>query len=263
MKYALVEGLKESPKPNLEGVCAFCGARLIPKCGEIKLWHWAHHSKRDCDVWWENETEWHRGWKNNFPIEWQEVIHYADDGEKHIADVKTKHNCVLEIQHSFISNNEKHSRNSFYPNIVWVVDGLRRKRDKNQFFKALDDGVKVLSSPLLIKILSDESRLVKEWGTSNAPVFFDFGEEKRIWWLLPFNENGWSYVVPFSRENFIDFHLGKMDRDFLSFLNKCIHDYGELFKKLKSNRHSHQRIIDPRRLSGFQRYLSRRRSRRL
>ena len=104
MKFALVKGVKESPTPKMEASCAFCGAKVISKCGDIKLWHWAHYSKRDCDVWWENETEWHRNWKGKFPVEWQEVIHYADDGEKHIADVKTGHGCILEFQHSFITN---------------------------------------------------------------------------------------------------------------------------------------------------------------
>ena len=45
--------------------------------------------RRFCDPWWENETEWHRAWKDQFPADWQEIVHHAEDGEKHIADVKT------------------------------------------------------------------------------------------------------------------------------------------------------------------------------
>ena len=141
----------------MEGLCPCCEAKVTSKCGDIKLWHWAHYSKRDCDIWWENETQWHRDWKGVFPTDWQEVIHRADDGEKHIADVKTQHGCVLEFQHSFVSNEERSSRNDFYPNLVWVVDGLRRKRDKDQFFNALNSGAKLIASPLLIKISTDES----------------------------------------------------------------------------------------------------------
>lgn len=66
---------------------------------------------------------------------------------------------------------KKDFRDNFYKNLVWIVDGLRRKRDKDQFFKALKDGVQVIASPVLIKVYSDESRLVQEWKDSNVPVF--------------------------------------------------------------------------------------------
>jgi len=55
-----------------------------------------------CDNWWENETQWHRDWKNHFPVEWQEVVQIAEDGEKHIADVKTSEGWVVEFQHSYL-----------------------------------------------------------------------------------------------------------------------------------------------------------------
>lgn len=73
---------------------------MTPKCGQLKVWHWAHRSIRSCDPWWENETPWHRAWKNQFPADWQEKVHRTDNGEKHVADVKTKSGVVLEFQHS-------------------------------------------------------------------------------------------------------------------------------------------------------------------
>lgn len=260
MNFALIRGVKKAPVPKMDGLCPFCRAKVISKCGDIKLWHWAHYSKRDCDIWWENETQWHREWKGFFPAEWQEVIHRAEDGEKHIADVKTKQDCVLEFQHSIISKEERTSRNDFYPNLVWVVDGLRRKRDKDQFFNALNSGVQLITSPLLIKISTDESKLVQEWGSSDTPVFFDFGEEQRIWWLLPFKHNGFSYIVPFSRQDFIKFNLGEMNIDFVTFLQNCIRDYTFLFQQKEKG----QKVASiPNSLRGFQRYPARRRSRRL
>lgn len=42
MLYALVEGEKTMAAPNLRGHCPGCLARVIPKCGEIKRWHFAH-----------------------------------------------------------------------------------------------------------------------------------------------------------------------------------------------------------------------------
>ncbi|ATH07313.1 hypothetical protein BIY24_04985 [Halobacteriovorax marinus] len=109
----------------------------------------------------------------------------------------------------------------------------------------------------MVKIHSDESGLVQEWKDSNVPVFFDFGEVERVWWLMPLKEDGWSYVVPFSRENFIDFHLGKLNTDFITFLNKCVQDYRSLFIQLERNRQRQQIVMIPRR------YPARRRSRRL
>ena len=97
----------------------------------------------------------------------------ADDGEKHIADVKTVHGSVIEFQHSFITSEERLSRDNFYPKLVWVVDGLRRKRDKEQFFNALKDGVQITPNPMLMKIYTEESRILNEWSSSKVPVFFD------------------------------------------------------------------------------------------
>lgn len=263
MKFALINGSKELPTPKAEGICPCCEAKVISKCGDIKLWHWAHYSKRNCDTWWENETQWHRDWKNFFPIEWQEVIHQADDGEKHIADVKTEHNCVLEFQHSFISKEERESRNDFYSNIVWVVDGLRRKRDKDQFFKALASGVQVIPSPLLVKIYTDESRIIQEWSDSKESVFIDFGDEQRIWWLLPIKDDGWSYVVPFSRQEFIKFNLGKMNIDFVSFLKNCLREYALFFQQRQKSRNRQTVPMFPTKAKYYSRYNPRKRSRRL
>lgn len=123
MKYAIVEEVKTSASPGLKGECSFCGSTVISKCGDVNIWHWAHIPKRNCDSWWENETEWHREWKNHFDIRHQEVIHYAEDGEKHIADVKTDDGLVIELQNSSISYAEIQSRNNFYKNIIWIVNG--------------------------------------------------------------------------------------------------------------------------------------------
>jgi competence CoiA-like predicted nuclease len=70
---------------------------LIAKCRKIKINHWAHKGNRNCDPWWGNETDWHRSWKKNFTKEWIEIIHTDDNSaEKHIADVKTSSNWVIE-----------------------------------------------------------------------------------------------------------------------------------------------------------------------
>ena len=101
-----------------------CGEQALSKCGSQKAWHWAHAGKRHCDPWWENETDWHRYWKNLFPEETREVVHYDEvTGEKHIADIKTGRGMVIEFQHSAMSPEELASREVFYGNMIWIVDG--------------------------------------------------------------------------------------------------------------------------------------------
>jgi competence protein CoiA len=129
MKFALVDNIKLEATEGLKGICPSCGSELIAKCGAVKMNHWAHKGTRNCDLWWENETEWHRTWKNNFSTDWQEIILIDEiSGEKHIADIRTIHGLVIEFQHSHIDPVERTKREKFYKNMVWVVDGTRLKR---------------------------------------------------------------------------------------------------------------------------------------
>src|SRR3990167_9713877 len=122
MKYSLVHGGRSEAQPGLKGQCEICNSLTIAKCGDLKVWHWAHKGKRMCDLWWENETEWHRNWKNCFPTDWQEYIHTSESGERHIADVKTIKNWVIEFQYSHLNPEERQARSDFYEKLVWVVD---------------------------------------------------------------------------------------------------------------------------------------------
>ena len=67
MKYALVCGKRTEASKGARGVCPSCRSDLVARCGNYRVNHWAHKGTRNCDTWWENETEWHRSWKNNFP----------------------------------------------------------------------------------------------------------------------------------------------------------------------------------------------------
>ncbi len=210
MKYAIVGGNKKEAFKGGRGSCPCCNSEVIARCGDVKINHWAHKGIRNCDTWWENETEWHRKWKNNFPIEWQEIVHFDEKGEKHIADVKTKNGWVLEFQHSYISLDERKSRTAFYSKLVWVIDGLRRKTDSIQIQKVLEESSKAPVANVNIRQINfpEESRLLKEWMNSGVPVFFDFNDLNKLkfWFLLPLNIKGKAYLIPFSREEFINVH---------------------------------------------------------
>lgn len=123
MQFALVDGERRTPFAKGKGLCPQCRAEVIAKCGPRVIHHWAHRGRRNCDPWWENETEWHRAWKNCFPEDWREISHTAADGEVHRADIKTPAGIVVEVQHSAMTDAERLSREQFYGNLVWIIDG--------------------------------------------------------------------------------------------------------------------------------------------
>lgn len=129
MQYALVEDVRREAFTGGTGICLTCGADMIAKCGNRIIHHWAHAHRQNCDPWWENETQWHRDWKNLFPQECREISHTAPDGEIHRADVKTPTGIIIEFQHSAMTDDERHSRERFYGNLVWVIDGGRFKNN--------------------------------------------------------------------------------------------------------------------------------------
>ncbi len=123
MQYSQVAGCRSEARPGLKGECETCGHATLAKCGPRIRHHWAHAFRQHCDPWWENETDWHRGWKALFPPSFREVCHRAEDGEIHRADIKTEKGIVVEIQHSAMSDAERISREVFYKNLVWIIDG--------------------------------------------------------------------------------------------------------------------------------------------
>ena len=99
MEYATVDGERSKPFVGGKGCCPMCGAEMIAKCGPRVLHHWAHKGRRNCDPWWENETDWHREWKGYFPENCREIHHKAEDGgdtscrrnepERHLRRIST------------------------------------------------------------------------------------------------------------------------------------------------------------------------------
>lgn len=128
MQYALLNGAKTEAFKGGKGICIGCGKNVIAKCGAIKIHHWAHGVAAKCDSWWENETIWHREWKEQFPTDAREVNFF--DGELqefHRADIYTVSGVTIEFQNSPISIKELQARERFYPQLIWVVNGLKFK----------------------------------------------------------------------------------------------------------------------------------------
>ena len=226
MKFALVSGTRQEAQPGLTGECIGCGSPMVARCGEVRIKHWAHKGRIRCNPWWEPETEWHRAWKNQFPSEWQEIVHFSESGEKHIADVKTGEGWVLEFQHSYITPEERAAREDFYKTITWVVDGLRSAQSQNRFLKALERDAFTNRHFPELKAISSKVELLKTWVTSNCHVIFDFGGDL-LWWLFPESDDSWSYLVSIPRHRVMNFHHQPNSTELNSFIEK----YTELLSR--------------------------------
>tara|TARA_R110000868_G_scaffold190862_1_gene434706 strand:- start:5954 stop:6742 length:789 start_codon:yes stop_codon:yes gene_type:complete len=123
MQYAIINEARSQAFQGGKASCPTCGEDVIAKCGSRIVHHWAHKGRINCDAWSENETPWHRAWKSYYPEECCEVSHTALDGEIHRADIKTPSGIYIEVQHSPMSDEERISREEFYKNLVWVIDG--------------------------------------------------------------------------------------------------------------------------------------------
>lgn len=219
MRFALIDNNRIEAQPQLSGLCSCCSKPVIAKCGTRKIWHWAHKSKTDCDNWWEPETEWHRTWKNNYPADWQEISLLDErTGEKHIADVRTVHSLVVEFQHSHINPQERISRERFYKNMVWIVDGTRLKRDYPRFLKGKKNGFENTifyntDNPKIFRVDLIDWCFPSDWLGSSVPVIFDFlgdgsiddseGLRNTLYCLFP-QVGKYARVAEISRKAFIN-----------------------------------------------------------
>lgn len=214
MQFALVNNERTAPSTGLVGSCPCCNSPMIAKCGHVRIHHWSHKGQRNCDPWWENETQWHRDWKSSFPELWREVIRHDDrTGEKHIADIRTEHALTIEFQHSHIRPEERASREAFYGNMVWVVNGSRLMRDLPRF----KEGSYLFRRTLLNGIFITpfpEHAFPPSWLHSAAPVFFDFADtpetdtrQGHLWCLLPGRVLEHAVVIRISRQTFVRFAL--------------------------------------------------------
>lgn len=178
MLTAIVNGTRSRPFPSLDGKCPFCSSDMIARCGEIRVHHWAHKSKSECDPWWENETDWHRNWKNEFPLRWQEVI-FKDKatGERHIADVHTLAGLTVEIQHSHMDKEERRSREEFYKNMLWIVDGSRLDVNRKKIQNWRNTSSEIIQGKThtnLYLIDQAEALFPTDWLQSPVPICFDY-----------------------------------------------------------------------------------------
>lgn len=118
MKWAIMNEDRTLASPKSKGKCPICDEKVISKCGNIKVWHWSHKNLKDCDDWYEPESQWHLNWKNEFPKEQQEFIM-----GKHRADIRTSDRTIIELQNSTISSQDIQEREHYYKRMIWLLNG--------------------------------------------------------------------------------------------------------------------------------------------
>lgn len=120
-------------EPKLTAFCPGCGNEVIPKCGKVVMWHWAHKIKSNCVY--EPETQWHLRWKklaidHGLDIE----VKYVAD-EVYVADaVDEKNKRVIEFQHSSINVRDIIDRCEFYERLGYKIDWVFDYKDKDLHF---------------------------------------------------------------------------------------------------------------------------------
>ncbi len=211
MQFALIDNKRVEATFGSKGICPGCSKPVIAKCGNQRMNHWSHGRNKMCDNWWEPETEWHRSWKNNFPKKWQEIF-LPDErtGEKHFADIRTSYGLVLEFQHSHIQPKERCSREKFYENMIWVVDGTRLKRDYPRLLKGKDYFLPVKKG--IFRVVVPEAYFPSSWLDSSVPVVFDFlgnepisdfiGKQNVLYCLFPVRNKKNAFFAEISRNAF-------------------------------------------------------------
>ena len=214
MRFALFNNKRVEAEPKLKGQCPGCLQPVTAKCGTRRNRHWAHLPEKPCaDRWWEPETLWHRAWKDNFPLECQEFVQYdTQSGEKHIADVRTKHGLVIEFQHSHLDPQERAARERFYGNMVWVVNGTRLKRMYQRFRKGMEKARDIGDGFFLVDY--PEECFPPTWLERSALVFFDFRDDASmtppemlrncLWCLLPNRAGRYAVAAMTSHKDFVE-----------------------------------------------------------
>jgi competence CoiA-like predicted nuclease len=117
------DSLPEKNKRNFIK-CMCCNTKLIAKLGKIKIHHFAHENKIECDTFrtTDSMTFWHQYWQSFVNTEYFEYI-IIKNNKKHIADIyNPDKKLVIEIQHSNISQEKIKEREDFYDNMIWLID---------------------------------------------------------------------------------------------------------------------------------------------
>lgn len=160
MLFAKKDGNIIEAVPNEEAFCPHCEQEVISKCGNIKIWHWAHKAI-ECVYSTEPETIWHLRWKRL-------AQEYGCEVEKRfgnfIADVYIPDKKIIEFQHSTINTTEILERCQYYNNRGWQI---------NWVFDYQEKDIKNHLRFRIVEGLSEEIKKLKQkWAKKSINVLF-------------------------------------------------------------------------------------------
>lgn len=205
MKWAILNNKRIIASPKSEAFCPLCSAGVISKCGQIKVWHWAHKSDFECDSFGEPETKWHLDWKDMFEKELQEVII-----KEHRADIKNKKGLVLEFQNSPLTLEKITERERFYKNMVWILNGDTIANNfglinKNTGLYGFRYDKRTKNPKFSWKWFP------KSWFFAEKPVYIDISSWDRdiLFQILELSKDGEGIGRKISKKSFVIEHGGK------------------------------------------------------
>lgn len=124
---AIVEAERMTAEPGLIGKCQLCNGKMIPKCGNVKVWHWSHEAN-DHNCTYKPMTQWHYDWQNRFDIELREIRTLNNT----ISDILRKDNAVgIEFQNSPFDFNYVQKKEKSTPTVLWVVN-IKEQYERGQ-----------------------------------------------------------------------------------------------------------------------------------
>ena len=188
MKYAIFNNQFVTASRSRTGaICPLCKAAVIPKCGEIRVHHWAHKKRHLCDSWREVDSHWRHRWLERFDdCEIESII--ESENEKHFVDVMTRNGAMILLRRKQLSKEDMLNMEKFFRSLVWIVDVNKQKTLFNGFQKALDE------AKLCHLFRNAYSASFDCWGCwkwSRVPVVFDFSGQGHpslkdfLWCLIP------------------------------------------------------------------------------
>ena len=136
------------------------------------------------------------------------MSHTAPDGEVHRADIKTPTGIVIEVQHSTMTDTERESREAFYGDLIWIVDGRSFEKRLHLGWMLPDPNAKGFEDIVWFRQPRDAIRRSAD-STDTVSPFWRISEERKRYPDLT-RENIGS-VMPSS--SLVLFHNGNDIRD--------------------------------------------------
>ena len=106
------------------------------------------------------------------------MTHTAPDGEVHRADIKTPTGIVIEVQHSTMTDEERESREAFYGNLIWIVDGKSFRDRFHVGWMLPDPNADAFEDVVWFHQPRDAFRYVSAWPHGISP-FWRISEERK------------------------------------------------------------------------------------